>query len=168
MQRDVATDASFRSFYDDNVRRVHALAMALTADHATAEDVTQEAFARAFRDWDRIGIYDQPGAWVRRVAVNLTRSRWRKLRNEAVTLARIGPPRTQDPPPLPEADAEVWAAVRGLPRRQAAAIALHYIEDLPVTEIAQILGVAEGTTKSDLHRARARLAELLDNREVSP
>lgn len=167
MERDVAQPPSFRAFYDEHVRRVHAIALAMTSDAHAAEDVTQEAFARAYRDWDRVGRYDQPGAWVRKVAINLTRSRWRKLRNEAITRARLGPPADADPPDLPPEDAAVWAAVRDLPRRQAAAIALHYVEDLPVADVARILGVAEGTTKSDLHRARSRLAQLLQDREVS-
>lgn len=162
MPQEVTTDRSFRRFYDDNVERVMAVAVALTADRAAAEDVTQEAFARAYRDWERVGTYDRPDAWVRRVAVNLTRSRWRKLRNEAVSLARLGPLPVENAPDLPPDQAAVWRAVRRLPRRQAAAIALHYVEGLPVAEIAEVTGVAVGTTKSDLHRGRARLADLLD------
>lgn len=167
MDRETTTAGSFRAFYGANVDRIMALAVALTTDRAAAEDVTQEAFARAYREWERIRTYDHPGAWVRKVAVNLTRSRWRKLRTEARSLARIGPPGAEDAPDLPPADAAVWRAVRRLPHRQAAAIALHYVDGLPVATIAEMTGVAEGTTKSDLHRGRKRLAELL-NEEVLP
>lgn len=167
MDRETTTTGSFRAFYDTNVDRIMAVAVALTADRAAAEDVTQEAFARAYREWERIRTYDHPGAWVRKVAVNLTRSRWRKLRTEARSLARIGPPGPQHAPPLPPTEAAVWQAVRRLPRRQATAIALHYVDGLPVADIAELTGVAEGTTKSDLHRGRKRLAELL-NEEVLP
>lgn len=167
MQRDATMVRSFRAFYEAHVDRVMAVAVALTSDRAAAEDVTQEAFARAYREWRRVGEYDQPGAWVRKVAVNLTRSRWRKLRNEARGLARVGAPPPDDPPELPPADAAVWRAVRRLPHRQATAIALHYVDGLSVAEIADLTGVAEGTTKSDLHRGRKRLADLLQE-EVLP
>lgn len=167
MDHDVTTAGSFRAFYDANVDRVMALAVSLTPDRAAAEDVTQEAFSRAYRDWDRVRDYEHPGAWVRKVALNLTRSRWRKLRNEARSLTRIGPPDVAAAPELPPTEAAVWQAVRRLPRRQATAIALHYVDGLPVAEIAELTGVAEGTTKSDLHRGRRRLAALLDQEEPS-
>ncbi len=154
----------FRDMYDANVRPVMALAVALTGDRASAEDLVQEAFTRAYRDWERVGRYDRPGAWVRRVVINLSHSRWRRLRSEARALRRLDPEvsvEMADPAP------DVWAAVRRLPHRQAAAITLHYVEDLSVAQIAAVTGVAEGTTKSDLHRARTRLAEMLDQEWLS-
>jgi RNA polymerase sigma-70 factor, ECF subfamily len=63
---------------------------------------------------------------------------------------------------LPEQDAEVWRAVRALPRRQAQVVALRYVVDAPVAEIAQTLGMAEGTVKAQLHRARQTLATRLE------
>lgn len=62
---------------------------------------------------------------------------------------------------LPDADRDFWAAVRSLPRRQAAVIALHYYEDLPVADIAAVLGIAEGTVKAHLHKGRESLARRL-------
>jgi RNA polymerase sigma-70 factor (ECF subfamily) len=64
-------------------------------------------------------------------------------------------------PELSADDAEFWRAVRSLPRRQAQVIALHYLEDRPVAEIAQILGTAEGTVKRHLHDGRQTLARRL-------
>jgi RNA polymerase sigma-70 factor (ECF subfamily) len=58
--------------------------------------------------------------------------------------------------------------VRRLPARQAAAVALHYLEDRPVTEVASILGCAEGTAKAHLHKGRTNLAKLLDVPEDAP
>lgn len=152
---------SFDAFYRSHGKRVTALAVALSGRRDAAEELVQEAFARAYRDWERIGSYDDPGAWVRRVTVNLSHSRWRKLRREATALARLraAPPQQSG---LTEPSAELWRAVRALPRRQAATVALHYVDDLSVARIAQLLGVAEGTTKSDLHRARTTLAERLE------
>ena len=54
-----------------------------------------------------------------------------------------------------------WAAVRTLPRRQQAVVALHYLEDRSVADVAQVLGIAEGTVKAHLHKARAALADRL-------
>ena len=66
----------------------------------------------------------------------------------------------------PEPTDDFWALVRQLPPRQAAAVALHYLEDRPVTEVAAILGCAEGTAKAHLHKGRAALARLLEHPEA--
>lgn len=157
---------SFHRFYREHIGRVTALAIALTADRAAGEDVAQEAFTRAFRDWASVGTYDDPGAWVRRVAINLSHSRWRKLRNESRALRRVGGSRDATITELQPAASELWRAVRQLPRRQAIAIALHYVDDLSVADIAALTGVSPGTTKSDLHRGRRRLTQLLEREDV--
>lgn len=158
---------TFRSFYRDNVRSVIALGVALTGDRGAAEDLSQEAFTRAYRDWDRIAGYDDPGAWVRRVVANLAVSRWRRLGAERRALTRLVGRRDEQPGDLEPRDAELWAAVRRLPEPQAMALALHYVDDLPVAEIARVLDCAEGTAKSHLFRGRQRLAELLESKEVA-
>ncbi len=71
------------------------------------------------------------------------------------------------PSATPEPTDDFWALVRQLPPRQAAAVALHYLEDRPVTEVATILGCAEGTAKAHLHKGRAALARLLEHPEAS-
>ncbi len=135
-----------------------ALAIAI-AGADRAEDVAQEALLRAHRDWDRIARYERPGAWVRRVAINLATSSARRRSAEGRALARLGA-RPQAPVPPPEVDG-FWALVRRLPGQQAAAVALHYLEDRPVAEIADVLGCAESTAKVHLHRARNALAASL-------
>ena len=152
--------ADFEAFYRSEYRRVRAVAWALTGSGWSAEDVAQEAFLRAHRDWDRVSAYDEPGAWVRRVAINLATSVLRRRAREAGALLRLGG-RRDEPWDLPAADADFWAAVRSLPRRQAAVLALHYYEDLPVAEIGVVLGIAEGTVKALLHQGRASLARRL-------
>ncbi len=163
-----AAPGSFHSFYRQHVHGVIALGLSMTGDRGVAEDIAQEAFTRAYRDWDRVGTYDNPGAWVRRVASNLAISRWRRMKSEARALMRLGN-RPEAPHELQPRDEEFWAAVRGLPDRQALALALHYVEDLPVAEIAEILECAEGTAKSLLHRGRKALADQLglDTTEVA-
>jgi RNA polymerase sigma-70 factor (ECF subfamily) len=120
--------------------------------------VVQEAFTRALARWSRLATYDDPAAWVRRVAWNLATSRWRRVRT-AVAFARQHREEVV-PGPSPDRVALVEALAR-LPERQRQAVVLHYLADLPVGAIATELGVAEGTVKSWLHRARTALAEQL-------
>lgn len=154
--------AAFTAFYRRELPRLVALAAAI-AGHARAEDVAQEALLRAHRDWDRIAEYDRPGAWVRRVAINLANSSARRLGAERRALGRVAARRTLDAPP-PEVDG-FWALVRELPPRQAAAVALHYLDDLSISEIAHALDCAEGTAKAHLHKARQNLARRLRDEE---
>lgn len=77
---------------------------------------------------------------------------------KAEALARLVAGRGPAVAELPERDAEVWRAVRALPRRQAQVVALRYVADASVAEIARTLDLAEGTVKAQLHRARRSLA----------
>jgi len=125
-----------------------------------AEDLAHDALTEAHRRWDRISGYDDPGAWVRRVMVNKSASRFRRLRTEARGLAQLRARRISSIEPT-ERSVEVWDAVRSLPSRQAQTIALFYWEDRSIADIAEILGVSSETTKTHLKRARAALAEQL-------
>lgn len=156
----VRTLHSFEVFYQEEYTAVVALIYGLSGGRWMAEDLAQEAFLRAHRDWDRVKEMESPRGWVRRVAVNLAVSRLRRLRAEATALARLGPIRTQTEGPSPEANA-FWMEVRRLPKRQAQAIALRYVGDMTVREIAEIMKVAEGTAKALLHQGRERLTRQL-------
>lgn len=151
---------AFEAVFRADHRSIVALTWALTGDRAVAEEVTQEAFLRAHQRWDRIGGYDNPGAWVRRTAINLALSDRRRRGAERRALERVGPPaESSDDGAGAVASADrFWRAVRALPRRQAAVIALHYVEDRSVAEIATVLEIAEGTVKAHLHQARAALS----------
>src|SRR5262245_39025343 len=150
---DVRNRPSFDSFYLREFPAIRAVVWALTGNVWTAEEVAQEAFLRAHRDWDRVSGYDEPGAWVRRVAINLATSRLRRHTREIRALARFAGQRTDDWQ-MPDSSREFWAAVRSLPRQQAAVLALHYYEDMPVADIATVLALAEGTVKAHLHKGR--------------
>lgn len=152
----------FTAFYRRELPALVALAAAI-AGTAAAEEVAQEALLRAHRDWARIEQYDKPGAWVRRVAINLATSSRRRRSSEQRALARAAQRRQLDAPP-PEVE-ELWALVRELPQRQAAAVALHYLEDLSIADIAAALGCAEGTAKAHLHKGRHTLASRLRHQE---
>jgi len=149
-----------QGLYRRHYRSVVALAYALSGSRGAAEELAQEAFLEAHRAWDRIGGYDDPGAWVRRVVVNRSVSRVRRRVAEAKALARLAG-RRDLPAELPDPEAGFWEAVRRLPTRQAQAVALHYLEDRPVAEIAGILDISADTVKVHLHRGRRALAESL-------
>lgn len=154
----------FDTYYRDDYRTLLGLAYVLTGSTATAEDLCHDALTEAHRRWDTIAHYDDPGAWVRRVMVNRSRSRFRRLKSETKALTRIGNRRDEIELPA-ERTVEVWAAVRRLPPRQAQAIALLYWEDRPIAEIATILECSNETVKTHLKRGRRRLAETLEGFE---
>ena len=155
-----ASETAFEELYRSDYRRLVALAHGLSGSRAAAEELAQEAFLAAHRRWDEIGTYADPAAWLRRVVVNRAVSVVRRRVAEGLALARLGA-RRELPDALPEHDEAVWRAVRALPRRQAQVVALHYVDDRAVVEIATILGCAEGTVKAHLHQARRSLARTL-------
>jgi RNA polymerase sigma-70 factor, ECF subfamily len=148
----------FEHFYQREFKVVAALAYVLSGSRTLAEDLTQDAFMAAYRKWDRVGRYDQPGAWVRRAVANRAVSAWRRSLGTAKVVSLLAAtPNRADDPQLNAEVAELWQAVRALPRRQAQSVALHYLEGLSLNEIGAILGCSAGTVKTHLARARQRL-----------
>lgn len=152
----------FAVFYRRELPPLVALATAI-AGAANAEEIAQEALLRTHRDWARVSGLDKPGAWTRRVAINLATSSRRRTSAEARALARVARRRTPDAP-APDVDG-FWELVRQLPPKQAAAVALHYLEDRSLVDIAAALGCTEGTAKAHLHKARRTLAHRLSTEE---
>lgn len=147
----------FDRFVDVEFEQVLSLALAILRDGDDAVEVAQETMLRALEHWDDVSELDRPGAWSRRVALNLVNDRLRGRARRRRLMDRL---RTQRGTPTASADvwdAAFWEHVARLPRRQRDVIALHYVLDLPVAEIAGIVEVAVGTVKSDLSRARDRL-----------
>ena len=153
---------SFDRLFVDEYRAMVALAAAVSGDRSVAEDLAQEAFSRLSQRWDQVSGYERPGAWLRRVVINLALSRRRRLLSEARARIRLRnrPPPTLPSPPSDHAD--LWAAVAELPAQQRAVVALHYLDDLPLTEIAAILDISPSTARVHLHRARTALRDRLD------
>jgi RNA polymerase sigma-70 factor (sigma-E family) len=147
---------SFDAFYREHFRRVAALAYGLSGSREAAEELAQEAFAAAHAKWRSVQSLTDPGAWVRRVAMNKARSAFRRRQAERRALTRLGG-RRQLPAELPSQSDTFWAAVRLLPAKQAMVIALHYADDRPIEDIANILGCSPGTVKTHLYRARQRI-----------
>ena len=161
----VGSSETFEDFYTREFPAVVGLAYALSGSRSGSEDLAQEAFLVALREWDRVAGFGRPDVWVRRVVTNLSRSTLRRRYAEAKALVRLGQGTERVLPELSPEDAEFWAAVRSLPRRQAQVIALHYMEDRSVAEIGLILGTAEGTVKKHLHEGRRSLARRLQFEE---
>ena len=163
--------ASFEEFYAANFQSLTIQLYAYTRDLAGAQDVVQEAFCRALARWRTVSGYDDPVAWVRRVAWNLAVSRWRRGRTALGFLRRqrLAEPRVDGPDPERVA---LVAALATLPEAHRRAMVLRYLADLTIAEIAEHEGVAEGTVKSWLHRSRTALAaqlqpDLLDDAETT-
>ncbi|MGC5332474.1 SigE family RNA polymerase sigma factor [Micromonospora sp. DT62] len=156
-----ASTLAFDDFYHAHFRSVTTQLCAYTGDLGQAQDLAQEAFCRALARWDRLARYDDPVAWIRQVAWNLARSRWRRLRTARSHLLRQRRVETQVPGPTPDRVA-IERALAALPANHRRAVVLHYLADMSVAQIAGQEGVAEGTVKSWLHRGRAVLATLLD------
>ncbi|WP_422774507.1 sigma-70 family RNA polymerase sigma factor [Plantactinospora sp. WMMC1484] len=148
----------FEEFYATCFQPLTVQLFAYTGDLGAAQDLVQEAFVRALARWTTIAHYDDPAAWVRRVAWNLATSRWRRARTAARFLQRQRAEHAAAPSPDRVALA---AALRVLPGQQRRAVILHYLADLPVGEIARQDGVAEATVRSWLHRGRKALAAQL-------
>jgi len=152
---------SFDEVYAAHFTDLTVQLYAFFGDRQEAQDVVQEAFCRALARWRTVSAYDDPVAWVRRVAWNLAVSRWRRARTALNFVRRQRRDEPQLDGPNPERVALV-AALSTLPATQRRAIVLRYLADLPVAEIAHREGVAEGTVKSWLHRGRTALAAQLD------
>jgi RNA polymerase sigma-70 factor, ECF subfamily len=151
---------AFERLYRDHVGRVYGLCLRLTRDPAGAEDCTQEAFFNAWRALRRFETRSSFGTWLHRIAVNVVLSR-RRRQSEQIEL-----------PPLPSEEAEVGAewtldtpvevgeieeAIAALPEGARDVLVICGIYGYSHGEAAQMLGVAEGTCKAQLHRGRALL-----------
>jgi RNA polymerase sigma-70 factor, ECF subfamily len=162
----VQTD-DFEEFYEASYRRVVALVAAIVGDRHQAEDIAQEAFARALTRWRQIARYDLPEAWVRRVALRLTVDAGRRMRRARIMSALLavgqrGASGRYDLHDPLEATA-LGVAVMRLPLPQRQVLVLYYLADLPVDEIARDCGISVGTVRARLASARHQLHRDLTN-----
>lgn len=153
-------DALFERRYAELVR---ALAVAF-GDADAAADAVQEAFIQADRRWRTIGQYDDPAAWIRRVAINRLRNRHRNLRRRTEIIAAIRPVSVED---LTADLLDLRRAIDALPEKMRLAVCLHHVAGCTIDEVAMALDVSPGTIKSNLHDARQRLrAQMEDPRHA--
>lgn len=156
--------AGFDHFYGATGRRIVRHAYALTGNIADAQDIAQEAFARAWQRWDSVRACDSPEAWVRRVATNLATSRFRRDKTARAALRALA---IRDVPGISPDTVALVAGLRTLPERHRVVLVLHYLADLPVAQIAADLGCPEGSVKGWLSRGRVALAAAMSDDTMS-
>ena len=152
MYQDVTS--TFESFYTGTSPRLLRFAYGLTGDMAEAQDLAQEAYARAWPRWKRLRRYENPESWLRLVVTRLAvdRLRWLGVR-------RVRAPRESAVVPPPDEEMlTLVAALKQLPMTQRKALVLHYFLDMPVAEIAAETGTNVNTVKTWLSRGRANVA----------
>jgi len=146
-------DALFRREFGPITRTAYLV----VGDWEVAREIAQDAFVQALRHWRKVQGMQSPAGWVRRVAIrDAVRSRRRQVRGRLLEVERA---RLTDQPASLSLDVRI--ALLRLPARQRAAIALHYLDDRPVAEIASLLGCSAGAVKTHLARGRQALAKVL-------
>jgi RNA polymerase sigma factor (sigma-70 family) len=161
-ERAPSTPPELASFCEEQWPRLVGTRSFLVGDAGAAEDLAQEALARACQHWAKVRHMDLPGVWLNRVAVNLARSHGRRESTRTRFARRAAQPDNESADPTNVM--LVRAAVRGLPDRERLALVLRYFADLSVKDAAAVMGCAEGTVKYLTHSAiqRMRLGSLLD------
>jgi RNA polymerase sigma-70 factor (ECF subfamily) len=145
-------------------RRAYGVARAVVATHEDAEDAVQDGFLHAYRALDRFRPDQAFGAWLYRIVSNaaLDIVRRRKVR-EADPLSDAVPLPFRDPAEGGELRQRIAEALRALTERQRSVLVLHDVEGFTHGEIGSMLGIPEGTARSDLHHARAAMRRLLED-----
>lgn len=151
-------NVEFQQLYTNEFAAIALVAGAAAGSWAIGEEVAQEAFVRAHQRWSDIHDFDRPGAWIRRVAINLAIDRRRRLEREQDLLIDLDHnlvSTSHDP------NGHIWEAVASLPASQRAAVALHYHDGYSTADIAEVLGTSVTAVTTNLYKARKRLAKLL-------
>ena len=163
---DSRAEEAYDAFFQASWARLQGQAYVLTGSLEQAQDLTQEAFLRAWTHWDRITGYEDPEGWTRRVLHNLCIQSWRRSQVRRFDgprpTARTTPSSTDE---APDDHVLLAQAMRHLPGERARALLLHDGLGMTVAETARELGVPEGTVKSWLSRARKTVGAHL-NRSV--
>ncbi len=155
--------------FDERVDALGALAyrvgFRILGDRHDAQDLTQEALARAYARWSRVGPYDE--AWITRVATNLALGVVRTRQRAARRRPDPSPPATETGAVVAQRR-ELVALLQALPKRQREVVALRYLADLPEAEVAAALGCSVGTVKQHASRGLAALRAALAEPPTAP
>jgi RNA polymerase sigma-70 factor, ECF subfamily len=154
----------FETFFGECYGSVVRAVAAAVGDRGRAEDLAQEAFARAFRRWRVVSVMERPVTWVYVVALNAERKRWRREERASPCDDRIDAAAGDLAGGVTTAIV-VRDALARLAPRQRCAVALRYLADLQIAEIADVMGCAEGTVKATLHQALRKLRVDLEGDE---
>jgi RNA polymerase sigma factor (sigma-70 family) len=150
---------NFEDFFESEYPRLVGLLYLLTGRLGEAEDLAQEALARAYERWERVRVMESPGGYVYRIAVNLHRRRLRRFTASAWRL--VGVTTNSDEISRAESRSDILRALRSLPRGQREAVVLVVWMGLDAAEAGTVLGIRGASVRSRLHRARAALRKEL-------
>lgn len=152
----------FAEFYRGAADQCLRTVLASVGDQHTAQELVDEAFARACASWRTVSKHPAPAAWVIRTALNVNVSRWRRRRRE---ISMADPAAGTHPRAAEDArgpvDPRIMAALMRLPARQRQVVALRLFLDLDTARTAEVLGIAPSTVKAHLARALTALREVL-------
>lgn len=162
-------EAAFAILVRRHQRRAYAVARSIVLNHEDAEDAVQEGFLHAFRALDRFRPDQAFGAWLHRIVANaaLDLTRRRKVRDADELPETVASP-FRDPAEADDLRRRLEVALAGLTPRQRSVIVLHDVEGFKHSEIGAMLGIPEGTARSDLHYARQQLRRVLSNLRRDP
>ena len=150
-------DADFSAYMAARQPALYRTAYLLAGDHAGAEDLLQNAFAKLYLSWDKIRDREALDGYVRRIMVNennsLWRRAWKRREHTTDTMPDTGVHDAYDD----GMGGALWSFVQTLPPKQRAVVVLRYYEQLSEAEIADVLGISPGTVKSQASRALAAL-----------
>ena len=150
-------DADFSAYMAARQPALYRTAYLLAGDHAGAEDLLQNAFAKLYLSWDKIRDREALDGYVRRIMVNennsLWRRAWKRREHSTETLPETGTHDAYDD----GMGRQLWSFVQTLPPKQRAVVVLRYYEQLSEAEIADVLDISPGTVKSQASRALAAL-----------
>jgi RNA polymerase sigma-70 factor (ECF subfamily) len=159
--RELLDEVTIREFLATTYPRLVAGVALITGSRAAAEDAVQEALARAWERSERGEQIESLPAWVTRVAMNLSKSRLRRMRVEAKHRDDVAPMPVADGAAASDSRIDIRRELADLPHRQREVTVLRYYLGLNVAEIARVLELNEGTVKTSLFRARKALAAAL-------
>lgn len=156
--------AAMNRLYEAHAGRVYSVVRRLAGEDALAEDLAQDAWIRAFRKLDLFRGESSFGTWMYRLATNTALNRLRR-RNRRPDVEREGDLGRSNPTPVDEAvinQRVLSEALDRLPDGYRRVLVLHDVEGFTHAEIGEMLGIAPGTSKSQLHKARARMREMIE------
>ncbi len=157
--------AAFERLYRTHHGRVYGLCLRMAGDRALAEDLVQEVFIRT---WEKLSTFRGESAftsWLHRLAVNVVLSRQRSRRRRESRIVAVEDPQVHDDPrptPGPSAGIDLEKLVADLPAGARRVLVLHDVEGFSHVEISKMTGIAVGTSKAHLHRARKLLRKALE------
>lgn len=165
-ERATPAEAGFDAWVEARISALLRFAYLVTGSQTAAEDAVQSALVSVCEKWARVSRRDDPDAYVRRMVVNAHISAWRRSGRRELPVPAVQMTARADPAGEVAQHDAVWRMCSALPTRQRAAVVLRFYEDLDYPEIAAVLGIAEPTVRSHVHRALAALRRELEGEET--